>query len=49
MKRERQTTKRQIFPFCVHLAAIGDINDRPVSVDQSRLKIHHSCDGTAIK
>ena len=35
-ERERdrgETTKRQIFPFCVHLAAVGDINDQPVSVD----------------
>jgi hypothetical protein len=48
-ERERQRAKRQIFPFSVHLAAIGDINDRSVSVDQSRRKLHHSPDGTILK
>jgi hypothetical protein len=44
------TTKCQIFfSFCVHLAHNGDINDRPVSVDQSCLKLQHSHDGTILK
>jgi len=51
MKRgERgKTTKFQIFPFCVHLAAIRESNDWPVSVDQSRRQIHHSRDGTILQ
>ena len=39
MKREGErgkSTKYQPKSFCVHLAAIGDSNDRPVSVDQPR-------------
>jgi hypothetical protein len=39
-ERERETEgilqKAKFFLFCVHLVAIGDINDGPVSVDQSR-------------
>ena len=27
---------KYFFSFCVHLVVIGDINDGPVSVDQSR-------------
>jgi hypothetical protein len=42
-------TKRAVFPFCVHLAANGESNDRPVSEDQSRRQILHSRDGTILK
>jgi len=42
--RERRniTNLHIFFSCCVHLVAIGDVNDRPVSVDQSRRKIQHS-------
>ena len=57
MKRVKKTGKHEegkyhkepnIFSFCFHLADIGDVNDRPVSVDQSRRKLQHSRDGTPV-
>ena len=52
MKREGErgkSTKYQPNSFCVHLAAIGDSNNRPVSVYQSRRQIRHSRDGTILQ
>jgi hypothetical protein len=49
-ERDRvKATKHQIFPFCVYLANIGDINDLSVSVDQSLRKLYNSRDGTILK
>lgn len=50
--KERETgknTKRQIFPFCAHLAVIGHSKDRTVLVDQSCQQIQHGRDGAILK